>query len=111
LNKVTTANNEFALALYREIASEKDTNLVVSPLSIATAFAMVEAGANGETLAEMKTGLRHENLTDAEVRSGYRALMDRFTKDTSGYTLNMASRLWGEQSMNFLPEYLAVTAD
>lgn len=51
------AVNGLAVDLYQEFAKEGE-NLCFSPYSISTAFAMVYAGAAGETAAEMESGLR-----------------------------------------------------
>ncbi len=46
-------NMEFAWAIYQKLA-EKEGNLVFSPLSISTAFAMVYAGAKGNTAHDLR---------------------------------------------------------
>lgn len=57
--KFVTANNEFAIALYREIESSKfGENLFVSPFSIEAALMMTAEGARSETAAEMGKALR-----------------------------------------------------
>src|SRR5262245_37692867 len=46
--RVVAGNNTFALDLYAKLRSEPG-NIFFSPFSISTAFAMVYAGARGET--------------------------------------------------------------
>lgn len=56
---ITTANNEFAIALYRDIDSANaGKNHFVSPFSIESALTMTSEGARGETAAEMGKALR-----------------------------------------------------
>lgn len=49
------ATTEFAVRLYQRLqaASEQD-NIIFSPLNLAIALAMVELGARGETLQEIR---------------------------------------------------------
>ena len=55
---------DFALGLLRESAGEEST--LVSPLSVLSALALAESGAEGETLAQMEqvTGMSVDELTD-----------------------------------------------
>src|SRR5262245_21991449 len=48
--------NDFAMRLHHELAAS-DGNLVYSPLSISTAFAMLYAGARGDTETQMAAAL------------------------------------------------------
>ena len=52
VGKTVAGMNEFASALYK-VAAKPDENVVFSPLSIAFAFAMVRAGAKGETAQQL----------------------------------------------------------
>ena len=65
---------DFALDLLRESADEK--NALVSPLSVLSALAMAENGADGETLAQMErvTGMGADELTD--LLQAYGTLVD-----------------------------------
>ena len=59
-----TDTYDFALDLLRENAGEK--NALVSPLSVLSALALAESGADGETLAQMEraTGMSADELAD-----------------------------------------------
>ena len=65
---------DFALDLLRESANEK--NALVSPLSVLSALAMAENGADGETLTQMEqvTGMGADELTD--LLQAYGTLLD-----------------------------------
>ncbi|MBE5024408.1 serpin family protein [Olsenella sp. DSM 107455] len=56
---------DFALGLLRESTGEEST--LVSPLSVLSALALAESGADGATLAQMEqvTGMSVDELTDA----------------------------------------------
>lgn len=52
VDETVAGMNEFAAALYK-VAAKPNENVVFSPLSIAFAFAMVRAGAKGETAKQI----------------------------------------------------------
>jgi serpin B len=61
--------NVFAANLYR-VAAAQDQNLVFSPLSVAVAFAMLRAGAKGETAAQLDRAFGYP----VDVDQAYNAL-------------------------------------
>ena len=69
-----TDTYDFALDLLRENAGEKSA--LVSPLSVLSALALAENGADGETLTQMEqvTGVRADELTD--LLQAYGTLVD-----------------------------------
>ena len=57
IEKVTTANNQFAIAMYQKIngqTEQADDNVFFSPYSLSTAMAMLYAAAEGETKAQIQ---------------------------------------------------------
>lgn len=65
MRALTQAYNRSGQELLRALAAEPG-NVVLSPMSIGTAMAMVLAGARGETEAEMRSVLRH-TLSGQEI--------------------------------------------
>ena len=108
---IVEGGNQFALDLYQHLRSEKG-NLFFSPSSISTALAMTYAGAAGETEAEMAETL-HFQMPKDQLHDGMRTLQAfwRTPDEKKGIRLNLANRLWGQQSFEFLPEFLGVTRD
>jgi serpin B len=106
---IAQANNQFACDLYAKLAVH-DGNLFVSPFSISTAMAMVDAGAAGSTDAELR-GALHFTLPGERTHAAYGALLDSLdTGRTFGaYTLATADRLFGQRGLKFSPDFLATT--
>src|SRR5208283_3691449 len=50
---VSSGNNQFAFELFKNVASEKNSNVFFSPVSLSTASAMAYAGSRGETQRQM----------------------------------------------------------
>lgn len=108
---IVTGGNQFALDLYQQLCSQEG-NLFFSPSSISVALAMTYAGAAGDTEAEMAKTLHFEMPKD-QLHDGMRALQGYWsTPDKkTDIRLNLANRLWGQKSYDFLPTFLQITRD
>lgn len=104
LGPLIQANTAFALTLYRHLATTQTGDLVMGPQTISQALALVQAGAVGETRAEIDrvqgwTPLR-ENLHPAwghlNARLGH----------AQGVQLNVAARLFLATRSGFLATYI-----
>ena len=58
VEQVVSGNTAFAFDLYQAVRS-LDGNVVYSPYSISLAFAMVQAGAKGDTLSQINKALHY----------------------------------------------------
>jgi len=105
-------NNRFALDLFQAIREKEDGNLFVSPFSISTAFAMVYAGARGETQAQM-ADVFHFTMDQERMHPAFGALLRSLDTGASfdGYRLNIANRLWGDDGFALLPAYVDLTRE
>jgi len=100
-------NNAFALALYKQLSSEKG-NLFFSPYSISTALAMCYAGANGNTKIEMGKVAGFDKL-DTEIHSAFSKLnsMLNLSVKKDKCTLSSANAVWKQKGHPFLPEFIS----
>jgi serpin B len=105
---VVTGNNQLAFDVYNQLGS--GTNTFFSPFSISTAFAMLDAGAAGQTDTELRTTF-HFALPGDQLHAAYGALLTSLDTGRSynNYTLATADRLFGQQGFPFLSTYLDVT--
>ena len=121
IQAVASGNNEFAFNLYSQIKNlpeikQAEGNLFFSPYSISTALAMTYEGARGNTAQEMADVLKFSAskppITPESYReniaSAFGSLQKQLQadKETSGYQLNVANALWGQQGYPFLPEFI-----
>ena len=113
VQKLSTANSDFALSLYKELAAHGvGENLFFSPASISTAMAMVHAGAKGNTKEEMADILKYGALGgDDNLNDAFKSLLDDLNSPSSAYNLSMANRLFGRLGYNFRPEFLKLTEE
>ncbi len=82
-------------------------NLVFSPISITSAFAMAYAGAQKDTASQMKEVLRYP-LPPARFHPALGSLLADLESNTddSDFTLNLANSLWGGQEVPFRTDFL-----
>jgi serpin B len=111
LSEIVDGSNQFALDLYQQLRSTEG-NLFFSPSSISTALAMTYAGAAGDTEEEMAKTL-HFQMPSERLHEGMKTLQAfwKTPDQKKGVRLNLANRLWGQESSEFLPEFLQVTRD
>ena len=111
LRELTSAQLQFAIDLYREVADEVDGDLALGPGSLHTALAMVRAGARGRTAQEIDAvlhadrlgGRLHElgNALDRELRS---------RSDSDGVDVDIANRVWVNDGLELLDDYVETVA-
>jgi serpin B len=104
---VAQAVNAFGFGVMRQ-AGQGSENLLVSPYSIATALAMVRAGAQGRTLTQMDAGLGLGGI--AGVDAGFGAIQGSLQSLKNGKgkgegILRAANGLWAQEGYSFLPAF------
>ncbi|CAL1592632.1 unnamed protein product [Knipowitschia caucasica] len=104
----STSNTAFALELLRTLSQDKPTgNVFVSPLSISSALAMVYLGAKGTTATQMAQALSFRQ--GEGVHADFQTLNSQINGPATSYILKLANRLYGENTYNFLSEFLEST--
>lgn len=89
------SDNKFGLKLLREInAAQGDSNLFISPLSVAMALGMTLNGADGTTLEAMEQTLELSGLTLEEINESYRHLIDLLTGLDPKVQFDIANSIW-----------------
>ena len=82
-------------------------NLFLSPASIATALAMVDAGAHGETASQISSILHAANLDPNTLAQDFGSLLTDLNSAGQGqYALAVADALWGQQGDPFNQAFL-----
>ena len=107
IEKVTTANNQFAIAMYRQInghTGQADDNVFFSPSSLSTAMAMLYAAAEGETKAQIQKTFYYPSMDILNPNSA--ALYNQFNKPNPDYKLATVNDLWMEQGLTPTKSYV-----
>jgi serpin B len=107
--KLIEADNAFALKLFREInRQEGDTNIFVSPLSIAMALGMTYNGAAGTTQQAMQHVLELQGMSIEEVNQSYRDLIDLLRELDPMVEFLLANSIWYRNTITFEQAFLDI---
>jgi len=93
---LTKAQNMFALDLLKKantIDAEED-NIIISPLSVAIALAMVSNGAKGETLEEFQQLMHLSDFEPTNVNAGYLNYMQKLQSLDENLSLEIANAVF-----------------
>ncbi|XP_060929381.1 neuroserpin [Limanda limanda] len=101
----TTA--EFAVRLYHQlqVAGGQD-NIIFSPLSVAVAMGMVELGARGASLEEIRQAVGFSHLLPGVEFSLLQNLTGGLLDDDAHYVIRLANSLFLQEGITFNPEFL-----
>ncbi len=107
------ASNGFGLSLVEKLMAERpEENVLLSPLSLSSALALVATGGGGGTEEEMRTVLGLGEKTKDEIGAGYRVLVDLLSHPgEDGVEMNVASSLWLKEGQPFLDTFLTRSRD
>jgi serpin B len=98
-------SNDFALAMYAQLRL-RPGNLFFSPFSVRTALCMTQAGARGETAAQMRKALSI-SASDETLHIGFAEIVQRLNLAGGGkYEMVVANSIWGQGGAPLQPEYL-----
>jgi serpin B len=117
LAAISQSNTEFAFDLYHQTAADHTDNVIFSPYSISLAFAMVYAGARGETETQIAEVL-HYSLPQDQLHPAYNALDLQLVgtgeaptpapegEETGDLILRIANAIWGQEGLAFNQAFL-----
>jgi serine protease inhibitor len=105
--RIVDGANAFTFDLLREATRTlpADSNAFLSPLSASMALGMALNGANGETLADMRTSLRLGTLSEGEINQGYHDLIALLGQLDSQTEMRIANSMWGRAGMSIEPAF------
>ncbi|MBN2030304.1 serpin family protein [bacterium] len=93
--QLAESGNDFGLTLFQEIVqAEPDTNIFISPLSVAMALGMTYNGSAGTTEEAMRNTLGFGNLTDQEINESYSSLIALLTELDPEVIFEIANSIW-----------------
>ena len=100
---VVKANNDLGMKLFNALASEEaGKNMMISPLSISIAMAMVTNGATDESLDEMKEVLGFGDMELGSVNEQFMQLIASLVEADKDLVLSIANSVWMDDA--FAPD-------
>ena len=110
IERLAQANNQFALALYKQLTDEQG-NLIYSPFSIYQALMMTYAGAESETAQQMMAALGVKDIEDVHnvMNALNLTLQNQKAREVEGVQpliFNIANALWMQKDFEFDQSFL-----
>ncbi|XP_062251087.1 leukocyte elastase inhibitor-like [Platichthys flesus] len=107
---INSSINAFSLDLFWNLSDANPSeNILVSPLSISTALAMVYLGARGETADQMEKALLFQPVED--IHGQFKQLIEDINSPSKLYNLKTANRLYGANYEKFLKQFVEAMRD
>ncbi|MGH2388250.1 MAG: serpin family protein [Chloroflexota bacterium] len=105
---LAAANLTFAFRLRNAVSGTgAPTNLLLSPLSVSIALAMVFNGAHGATRRAMAAAMNLGTMTTADLNKANAALLAGLPTRDDKVDLEIADSLWQRQDLTLLPSFIA----
>ncbi|KAM3616057.1 uncharacterized protein V6R79_011517 [Siganus canaliculatus] len=99
--------SEFSVRLYHQLQAAGDQdNIIFSPLSVAVALGMVEMGARGASLQEIRQAVGFSHLLPGGEFSLLQNLTEALLDDENHYVVRFANSLFLQEGITFNPEFL-----
>ncbi|MGA2177856.1 MAG: serpin family protein [Verrucomicrobiota bacterium] len=109
---VARAYNRFGFQLLGQCRqSLAKTNFFLSPAGLGFALSMVQNGAKGDTLREMRAALRVEGIPPAALNGGNKELLARLSRLDPRIKLEIANSLWLGKEAVIKPDFIAANKE
>lgn len=98
---------EWSVNLYNHLrATGEEENILFSPLSIALAMGVMELGAQGSTLKEIRHAMGYDGLKNGEEFSFLKNFSDMVSAEESQYVMKIANSLFVQNGFHINDEFL-----
>lgn len=98
---------EWSVNMYNHLrATGEDENILFSPLSIALAMGVMELGAQGSTLKEIRHAMGYDGLKNGEEFSFLKDFSDMVSAEESQYVMKIANSLFVQNGFHINDEFL-----
>lgn len=92
------SGNDFAFDIFRKVALNAESNIIISPLSISVALSMAANGAEGETRTAMMNALRTGSETPESINKAYQDLTKALLNVDKRVLISIANSIWIEDN-------------
>eukprot|EP00092_Neocalanus_flemingeri_P003991 GFUD01004297.1.p1 GENE.GFUD01004297.1~~GFUD01004297.1.p1 ORF type:complete len:458 (+),score=143.85 GFUD01004297.1:281-1654(+) len=101
VKSVAASNEQFSRKLY-DVLKGEEGNLIMSPFSVSGVMAMVSAGAKGNTLQQIRSGLSFPSPTSLQL--GYQDTIPAL-RSTDNFTLEAANTAFAMEGFSLLAQF------
>ncbi|XP_053562196.1 pigment epithelium-derived factor [Bombina bombina] len=105
VNRLSSSASNFGYDLYRELANKNpSSNILMSPLTIATALSSLSLGTGQRTESSIHRALYYDLLNDPDLHSTYKELLTSLSSPEKG--VKTASRIILERRLRLRLEFM-----
>ncbi|XP_039177698.1 serpin E3 [Crotalus tigris] len=109
-NDLKNLETEFALTLYQKLAERHNrTNLVISPASISFSLGLLQFGAQGNTLGQLKHALGY-NIHDENVQNFLHTAYKEGINSNQSIIVHLACTLFVQAGIQLSPQFVQQAA-
>ncbi|MEW6194948.1 MAG: serpin family protein [Bacteroidota bacterium] len=110
--QIVASSSNFGFNLFKEISNtETDQNIIISPLSISTAFGMALNGAENLTYEQMRDVLGLINMSRDDINSSYKSVNNLLTGIDIKVEFTSANSIWYRTGFQVENSFLNVNRD
>lgn len=102
---------KFDIEFFKKAAECAESDVVVSPFSMAAVWSMAAAGAAGDTYSEIAATLGFEDCTSAEIGAFYSKSLEAMKPASDNAKLSVANAIWVDKRSALKDEYVAEVKD
>lgn len=106
--QIANKNNQFAFKFLSQSLKTKDENILISPLSMSIAWAMLQNGANSQTFEEIATALGFENFSSEEINNFFNYLIASMQTEDKTVLVNLANAIWYNKDIEVYDSFLKI---
>jgi serine protease inhibitor len=106
--KIVKTDNQFGLELFQNInfSLEGQSNVMISPMSVSIALAMVYNGAEGDTKTQIEGMLHKSGLTVDEINRSYKDLVENLASHDPKVELKLADAIFYRNDFSVKPDFI-----
>ncbi|XP_011864861.1 PREDICTED: antichymotrypsin-2-like isoform X2 [Vollenhovia emeryi] len=105
IKTLSTACNKFTIPLYKSVASNVDSNVIISPWSLHMILSLLSNGAGGFTLTQLKSALHHDDT--ASFDDEFKAL-NILLNNIKNTELHIANKMYVQDGFDLMAEFLGI---
>lgn len=106
---LVSSDNRFGIKIFKQIAaSQPDSNIFISPLSISLALGMTLNGALDETRQAMEQTLELQGLSQQEINEAYLTLIELLMQLDPAVIFQIANSIWYRLGIDVKQSFLDV---
>lgn len=106
--KIISADNQFGFEIFKKVNASfsEPKNMMISPMSISLALAMVYNGTTGETRTQMETMLHKSGLTPDDINQSYKDLVAALSSHDPKVELEISNAIFYRNTFNVKNDFV-----